>query len=422
MAEALQSSFGNNPQEDSMPQEDRGGAEAALQACRLRVVADAQDWRAALLLKASLAAQDRYAEADPAFRAARAAFPDDVWLAHMATLHAYPQAELAALTSRAAALAAEAPEDGARARLLGNLLLQARDYAAASAAFLHAPDPDSALRRRSALGYAALAGTLAEAQATGPAPALAIVNLDRNPGRLAETEAHFAGCRMPRFRVPAIEGARLPDAAARRLGGDPARRGTLGCFLSHAAAWEAMLARGLSHCLVVEDDTMPLLDLPRHWGVFGLPEQVDLCFVNDRMAPRAAVPAFQVITVAEALHQFPSERNAAGADGYLISAAGARKLLGWLAEDGFAEDVDWRLVAYAISPAERATLPAGSHALRQVARLHDMVGCLKRLDARVLSPPLVRTVPIASDREDEDRRGRLGNDEGLRLSHPALSH
>ncbi len=388
-----------------MQSNDAHDAEADLLTCRARLTTNARDWQAALRLKASLAALNRYAESDPVFRLARAVFPDDVWLAHMATLHAYPQAELAALTRRAAALSTAAPEDGSRARLLGNLLLQARDYLGAAAALLQAPDTDSALRRLSALGYAALAGTLAGAPASGAAPALAIVNLDRNPGRLAETQAHFAGCRMPRFRVPAVEGARLPLPAVRRLGGDPARRGTLGCFLAHAAAWEAMLARGLAHCLVVEDDTMPLLDLPERWGVFGLPEGLDICFVNDRMAPRAAEPAFQVLTVAEALHQFPPERNAAGADGYLISAAGARKLLGWLAEDGFAEDVDWRLMAYALSPAECAALLPGGHASRVIGGLHGLVGSARRLEARVLSPPLVRTVPISSDREDGDRLG-----------------
>ncbi len=380
----------------------------ALAVCRARLAADAGDWQAALRLKAGLAAQHRYAESDPVFRAARAAFPDDVWLAHMASLYAYPQAELAEMTRRATALAAAAPGDGLRARLLGNLLLQARDYPAASAAFLHAPDHDSAARRRSALGYAVLAGELAGAPATGPAPAIAILNLDRNPVRMAETAAHFAACRMPQFRVPGLEGARLSGPAVRRLGGDPARRGTLGCFLAHAAAWEAMLAQGLSYCLVVEDDAMPLLDLPERWGVFGLADGFDVCFVNDRMAPRAPEAAFRVLSVADALAQFPPERNAAGADGYLLSAGGARKLLGWLAEDGFAEDVDWRLVAYALSPAERAALPSGGHASGVIARLHKTVGSGRRLQACVLSPPLVRAVSIGSEREDENRQGAPG--------------
>ncbi len=382
--------------------------EASLAACRARLAADKGDWRAALQLKAGLAALHLHAEGDPVFRAARAAFPDDVWLVHMASLHAYPQAELADMTRRAAALAAAAPGDGPRARLLGNLLLQARDYPAAAAAFVHAPDPDSASRRRSALGYAALAGTLAHAPASGPAPSIAILNLDRNPARMAETAAHFAGCRMPQFRVPGLEGARLSGPAILRLGGAPARRGTLGCFLAHAAAWEAMLARGLSHCLVVEDDAMPLLDLPERWGVFTLPEGFDLCFVNDRMAPRAPEAAFRVLTVADALARFPPERNAPGADGYLLSAGGARKLLDWLAEDGFAEDVDWRLLAYALSPGERAALPSGGHAACVIARLHETIGSSRRLEASVLSPPLVRTVPISSEREDDNRQGQSG--------------
>ncbi len=382
--------------------------ETELLACRARLAGDIRDWRTALQFKAGLAALHRYAEADPVFRAARAVFPDDVWLAHMAALQAYPQAELPALTGRAAALAAGSPGDGLCARLLGNLLLQARDYTAAAAAFVHAPDPDSAARRQSALGYAALASQLEAAPASGPAPAIAILNLDRNPARMAETAAHFAGCRMPQFRVPAVEGARLPGPAVLRLGGDLARRGTLGCFLGHASAWEAMLSRGLSHCLVVEDDTMPLLDLPERWGLFGLPESLELCFVNDRMAPRAPDAVFRVLTVADALARFPPERNAPGADGYLISAGGARKLLGWLAEDGFAGDVDWRLLAYALSPSERAAFPPDGHASRVIAGLHAGIGSARRLRAAVLSPPLIRTVPIASDREDEDRQGSRG--------------
>ena len=63
-------------------------------------------------------------------------------------------------------------------------------------------------------------------------------------------------------RSAGIEGRRLPAAAVRRLGGDPQMRGTLGCFLSHAGAWEAIVERGDDQCLIVEDDVIPLLDLP----------------------------------------------------------------------------------------------------------------------------------------------------------------
>ena len=133
-----------------MQSADEDDLNAALAACRARLALDVRNWQAALEFKAAMAAASRYAESDPVFRAARAVFPDDVWLAHMAALHAYPQAELDAMTSRAAILAAQEPEDGVRARLLGNLLLQARDYPKAASATQRAPDPAYAQPRPSA--------------------------------------------------------------------------------------------------------------------------------------------------------------------------------------------------------------------------------------------------------------------------------
>ena len=62
------------------------------------------------------------------------------------------------------------------------------------------------------------------------------------------------------------------------------------------------------------------------------------------------------------MHLFRPDENAPGGDGYILSRAGARKLLDWLAEDGFAEDVDWRLIAYGLTPAQIAALPRPSHA------------------------------------------------------------
>ena len=63
------------------------------------------------------------------------------------------------------------------------------------------------------------------------------------------------------------------------------------------------------------------------------------------------------------MHAFPADDNAPGGDGYILSRAGARKLLDWVAEDGFGEDVDWRLLAYGLSPAAIAGLPRTSPSL-----------------------------------------------------------
>ena len=366
---------------------------------RAALARNPQGWQAALAYKAALAGTGRHAESDPVFQAARRRFPDAAWLAHMAALYAFPQAELPALIARAKALAQATPGNPALWRLLGAMRMQARDYAGAAQAF--AQDPDAPGPMRDAQRFAALVPTAREAQAHGPAPFIAAINLDRNTDRWAALRAQFGACRPPLFRVAGVEGSRLPPPAIARLGADPAMPGTLGCFLGHAAAWAAMLARGLDHCLIVEDDVIPLFDLPARWGVFGLPESFDLCFVNDRMAP-PGTGGFAAVPLADAMRAFPHTRNAPGADGYLLSAAGARTLLDWVAADGFGGDVDWRLLAYGLTAAQCAALPAASHARLALARLRPP-GSAARLHAYALSPPLIRTVPLASDREDENR-------------------
>ena len=198
----------------------------------------------------------------------------------------------------------------------------------------------------------------------------------------------------------------MPAAAVQRLGGDPHMRGTLGCFLSHAGAWEAMLNRGDDHCLIVEDDVIPLLDLPADLDRLGLPDGFDIVFVNDRIAPRldpAETTGFTTRTLQAAMHAFPAEDNAPGGDGYILSRKGAQKLLTWVGEDGFGEDVDWRLIAYGLSPAAIAAVPRPSHAGPWLDKVSRLVGRPERLDAHVLHPPLIRTVGVSSDREDENR-------------------
>ena len=65
-------------------------------------------------------------------------------------------------------------------------------------------------------------------------------------------------------------------------------------------------------------------------------------------AHRGQADRWQAVPLAEAFATFPPEDNAPGADGYLLSAAGARKLLAWVEQDGFAHDVDWRLLTYGL--------------------------------------------------------------------------
>ena len=157
--------------------------------------------------------------------------------------------------------------------------------------------------------------------------------------------------------------------------------------------------------LVIEDDVIPLADLPARLGPLGLPPGYDICFVNDRLEPRldpgvATRPS--VHRLADAMRSFPPEDNAPGGDGYLLSASGAAKLLRWVAEDGFAGDLDWRLLAYGMDEAAIAALPRPAFARDMLDRLRRGISRADRLDAYVLHPALVRTVGVSSDREDEN--------------------
>ena len=138
-----------------------------------------------------------------------------------------------------------------------------------------------------------------------------------------------------------------------------------------------------------------------------LPQGYDICFVNDRLEPRLidpeAVEAFFPYHLADVMLRFPPDDNAPGGDGYILSAQGAAKLLGWVAQDGFGGDLDWRLLAYGMDPDAVAALPRQAFAWRMLDRLCRDIPRADRLNAYGLHPPLIRTVGVSSDREDENR-------------------
>ena len=386
----------------------RFGDAVTLWRTRLRSVP--HDWRTALELKQDLASGYHYSESDVLFRRAARFLPDEEWVSHYAGLFTFHTADLRWLAARAAVLLRRRPGDPDVHRVLGNVLLQQRRWAAAERHLRTAP-PSAEQDVRLALAqlYRRLGPVL---KAAAPPYEVALVNLDRNGSRRRDIAREFRESRAPMFRVPGVLGSALPGPALDRLGADPAMRGTAGCLLSHVSAWETMLARGLAHCLVIEDDVVPLLPLPAGLGALGLPDNYDLCFVNDRLQPQwpaervAAAEGFSAVPFADAFASFSPDDNAPGADGYLISAAGAGKLLRWMREDGFNHDVDWRLVCYALPTAECAVLPPGSHARAVLTPMKAQYPRADRLHAYVLHPALIRTVPISSDREDENREIR----------------
>lgn len=362
-----------------------------------------QDWRLALAFKRDVRATGRYPDGEAAFRQAARHFPDAEWLEHYGALYAFHADDLQTLRDRGEASLLQRPADNALRRLVADVARQQRDYSAAAAHYDLLP---GATQRLAAVRlYQRLAEPLAVTGQYG----LAAINLDRNPERWTLLQRQLSTGPAP-HRITGVLGSALPEAAVRRLGAAGTGRGTLGCSLSHAAAWEWMLAQGLPHCLVIEDDVQPTLDLPAGLDGLGIPADCDLCFVNDQMEPQLpaaeleAATGFWTLPLAEVMRGFPANENAAGANGYVLSAAGARKLLAWVQADGFGGDVDWRMIQYGLTPDALAAIDPGSEAAAALARLPAILRP-DRLTAAVLHPALIRTVAITSDREDQNRAG-----------------
>ena len=399
-----------DPEQTALQARAAGRHTDAMEAWRAALALAPDDWRLGLELRASMKAALHYPDSDPAFRRAARGLPDREWLAHYTALYAYHLNDLDALDARARGMLRASPGMPALHALLGDVARQRRDWPLAEAAFAEAHrldpgHPDYAAKRDAAALYQRVARTLAARPDDGEPLAVAVINLDRNGERRRWIELMFPGV----HRIPAVEGSRLSSAAVARLLSRPedgGGRGTLGCFLSHAAAWDWARSTGLRHLLVIEDDVIPLLDLPRCVGKLGLPRGYDVCFVNDRLEPRvgpAGADAPSVRPLAEAMLSFPPEDNAPGGDGYIVSAAGAAKLLDWVGQDGFTGDTDWRLLAYGLTPDAVSALPRDAYAWSVLDRLRHGMGRAARLDAWVMHPALIRTVGVSSDREDDDR-------------------
>lgn len=198
-----------------------------------------------------------------------------------------------------------------------------------------------------------------------PLPVLCI-NLESDRDKLEQTSRLFGTLPFVDFRrSPGVLTRDLPVAAMRALTRSEAvRRGTLGCFLAHVAAWEAVAA-GPGWALVIEDDARPFR-LDRLYAT-AIPPDAELVFVNRAGSPLLPVenPDRPLCSPLRSLlptkRGFPPQRGAEpGTYGYLLAPEGARKLLDAVAQDGFYGHVDWRLLRYGTSLEDMLAEPPDS--------------------------------------------------------------
>jgi glycosyl transferase, family 25 len=93
-----------------------------------------------------------------------------------------------------------------------------------------------------------------------------LINLDRSPDRLAHMRREFERVGVGFTRVAAVDGASLSDrelkdfiAAPAKPSLEPWLPGEIGCFLSHAIAWQ-MIASGSAEAAAVFEDDVQLAD------------------------------------------------------------------------------------------------------------------------------------------------------------------
>jgi glycosyl transferase family 25 len=158
-----------------------------------------------------------------------------------------------------------------------------------------------------------------------------VINLDRSPDRMARfsSDCAAAGLAFQRFR--GVDGLAIPDhlkpyfcdAGGRIVA--PLSSGEIGCFASHLGVWRLVVERGIPAALICEDDALLSSDLadtvsellsalPADWDI------VRLC-----RAPKRAAHTLALMSTGRRLVQY--SKIPSGSAGYLVSKAGAAKLL-----------------------------------------------------------------------------------------------
>jgi GR25 family glycosyltransferase involved in LPS biosynthesis/glycosyltransferase involved in cell wall biosynthesis len=186
-----------------------------------------------------------------------------------------------------------------------------------------------------------------------------VVNLDRRrdrwesfreAAREAAGEAFLARC----TRTPAVDGRTLvqtPELRHLFRGNDFGdRRGIVACALSHLALWRE-IARGDRGCLVFEDDarlaegfTGRLVEFCG--GLADASPDFDLAFLGYQLWDRRFDRVFHAGHLPPRAFPMEWEKFLGGCYAYLVSAAGARRLVALADRDGIQVAIDWFMMRY----------------------------------------------------------------------------
>lgn len=177
---------------------------------------------------------------------------------------------------------------------------------------------------------------------------IVFINLDRDAERRTRLLAELQQIDMPSERFPAVWWADVPPAQASRWYSDdlnarqyykPLRNGEKGCYASHIGAWQQLLASDAPALVVLEDDvrlTPQFAEVVKAIAALQEPWDMVKLLGRDREKVRSQRPLVPGTALVD-YSRVPSMTA-----GYVVSRAGAAKLLAHRQPFGRPIDVDLR--------------------------------------------------------------------------------
>ena len=187
-----------------------------------------------------------------------------------------------------------------------------------------------------------------------------IINLDRNPERLAVIGSRFAALGMGFDRIRAVDARALSsdeiDAFRRRCPTMPwVHAGQIGCFLSHLAAWRSIAAGAAPYAAVFEDDVHVSDDLALFLDDDAPPVAADILRLETstnrvRLAGVSGRTDRDAAWHGRAIRRVMSTTWCTG--GYVLSREAALRLVAL--PEAAHQPVDWMLFCFERSPVARS--------------------------------------------------------------------
>jgi GR25 family glycosyltransferase involved in LPS biosynthesis len=189
-----------------------------------------------------------------------------------------------------------------------------------------------------------------------------IISLERSARRREALEAQLADLDLEYAFVNGFDGLDegFPFPSYKHLyhpfwGNEQSfKPGAFACYLSHSLCWQAIAEGEAQHAVVLEDDVSFQAGYPEAFTGSVPKAPFDLVFINERMQRWIAASSIRqdapLVSVSQLLcnlvrsGEFASRIRAPGADGYVVSKAGARKLMAMLHSRKICMGVDYALV------------------------------------------------------------------------------